>query len=77
MKKIFQWLRSSNRYAHLIGGLCIGLGSDDTFCAAYAGVGVASALELKDKMWGGQWDWIDWGLTVSGVVVGRLIRMAL
>ena len=54
MKKIFQWLRSSNRYAHLIGGLCIGLGSDDTYCAAYAGVGVASALELKDKMWGGQ-----------------------
>ena len=53
MKKIFKWLRESNRYAHLLGGVAIGLGADNWYCAGYAGVGVASALELKDRMWGG------------------------
>lgn len=77
MKKIFKWLRESNQYAHLVGGVVIGFGADDWYCAGYVGVGVASALELKDRMWGGKWDWIGWGLTVAGVIVGRLIRMAI
>lgn len=77
MKKIFKWLQESNRYIHLIGGTVIGLGADDWYCALYAGLGVASALELKDKMWGGKWDWIDWSVTAAGVVVGSLIRIAL
>lgn len=62
MKKIIKWL-----------------GANSTYCAAYAGVGVAAAaaLELKDELWGGKWDWIDFGCTVAGVVVGRLIRWAV
>lgn len=75
MKKIFKWLRESNRYAHLVGGILIGFGANDVYCAAYAGLGVASALELKDKMWGGEWSWTDWCMTLSGVIVGRLIGM--
>lgn len=55
----------------------IGLGADSNYCAIYAGVGVAAALELKDKLWGGKWDWIDFGLTVGGAVVGWLIRILL
>lgn len=73
MKKVIKWLGESNRWKHLVGGICIGFGADDTYCAAYAGVGVASALELKDKLYGGTWDWIDFALTVGGVCVGRLI----
>ena len=38
---------------------------------------VDAALELKDELWGGKWDWIDFGCTVAGVVVGRLIRWAV
>lgn len=74
MKKVIKWLKESKRLKHLIGGVAIGLGADGDYCAAYAGVGVASALELKDKLWGGQWDWIDWGLTVAGVLVGSVVR---
>lgn len=74
MKKIFNWLKDSNRYKHLVGGILIGLGADDTYCAAYAGVGVAGALELKDKLHGGKWDWVDFGCTVAGVAIGRTIR---
>lgn len=61
----------------MLGGFIIGLGANSTYCAAYAGVGVAVALELKDKLWGGEWDWTDFALTVGGVLVGRLIRIAL
>lgn len=77
MKKIIDWLKKSNRWKHLTGGLVIGFGADSNYCAAYAGCGVAAALELKDKLWAGKWDWIDFGVTMAGVVVGRLIRMAL
>lgn len=52
MKKIITWLKSSNRGRHIVGGFLIGLGADDTYCALYAGAGVAGALELKDKLWG-------------------------
>lgn len=59
----------------MIGGLIIGAGANSCYCAAYAGVGVAAALELKDRLWGGKWDWSDFGVTCIGVVVGYLIRV--
>ena len=77
MGKIFDWLSDSNRWKHLVGGMVVGLGSDDVYCATYAGIGIASALELKDKQWGGEWDWIDWLLTVGGVSIGYAIRFGL
>lgn len=77
MKKIVKWLKESNRFKHIIGGVLIGMGANSTYCAIYAGTGVAAALELKDHLWGGKWDWIDFGITVAGVIVGRLIRMVL
>lgn len=73
MKKIINWLKVSNRWKHLVGGIIIGLGADSDYCAAYAGIGIAGALELKDRLWGGKWDWVDFGVTVVGVVIGRLI----
>ena len=77
MKRIIEWLSASNRWKHLVGGVLIGIGSDNWYCALYAGTGVAAALELKDRMWGGQWDWIDLSLTVTGAVIGRLTRTLL
>lgn len=74
MKKIWNWLKQSNRYKHLIGGIAIGLLSDDWYCATLAGVGIASALEYKDRAHGGVWDWIDWGITMVGVIVGYGLR---
>lgn len=71
------WLRESNRWKHLVGGYVIGLASSDAWCATLSGVGIASALEYKDKAWGGKWDWIDWALTVTGVMVGFLVGRLL
>lgn len=77
MKKVIAWLKSSNRWKHLVGGALIGLGADSWYCSCYAGAGVGASLELKDRLWGGKWDWIDFALTTGGAVVGHLIRVAL
>ncbi len=77
MKNVIKWFAKSNRWKHLAGGMLIGIFADGDYCAAYAGIGVASALEMKDWQWCGQWDWIDWSLTVGGVFAGRLIRIAI
>lgn len=47
------------------------------FTAMYAGVLTAGALEYKDKVHGGRWDWIDFGLTVAGAMIGQLIEGTL
>lgn len=70
MKQLINWLKESNRYKHLIGGMAIGLISDDWYCATLVGVGIASALEYKDRAWGGTFDWLDWSITIGGVIIG-------
>ena len=68
---IMSFLSESDRWKHLLGGILIGLLSlGNWYTAALAGVGVASALELKDKLWYGNWDWIDWIVTIAGVAIG-------
>ena len=47
MKKVIKWLKESNRYKHLIGGVLIGAGANSLYCAAYAGMGVAPHLNLR------------------------------
>ena len=76
MKKVFHFLTTSNRHKHLLGGVVIGVLANTPYCAGYAGVGVASALELKDKLWGGKPDVVDWVVTIVGVALGYGLRMA-
>ncbi len=70
MKKLFAWLKDSHRLQHLGLGFVYGLGADDCYCVVYGGLGVAGALELKDKLWGGKPDWVDFALTSVGVALG-------
>lgn len=70
MKKIIEWLKESQRLQHLALGAVYGLFADDWYCALYGGVGVAGALEFKDYQWGGKPDWIDFTLTLAGVMLG-------
>lgn len=77
MKKLFTWLKESNRYKHLLGGIAIGAFANSLYCAAYAGLGVATALELKDKMWGGKFDLVDLSLTLAGVAIGYGVRIMI
>ena len=73
-----KWLRESNRWKHLVGGIVIGILSlGSWYTALLAGGGVSSALEFKDKLWGGRWDWIDWICTIAGTVIGFGISFTL
>ena len=72
MKKIITFLKTSNRYKHLVGGLMVGLLGFTPWTAIYATVVAACCLELKDALRGGLWDWIDWGLTVVGGIMSAL-----
>ena len=70
MKKIWQWLMDSNRSKHLLLGFAYGLAANDAYCAVYGGAGVAGALEFKDWQWGEKPDFIDFVLTIAGVIAG-------
>lgn len=59
MNKIISFLKKSNRYKHLIGGLLVGLCALSPWAAIYSAIIAASCLELKDKLHGCPWDWID------------------
>lgn len=72
MNKIIEFLKQSNRYKHLIGGLLVGILAFTPWTALYAAAVAASCLELKDKLKGGLWDWIDWSLTVIGGILSAL-----
>nr|DAQ42757.1 MAG TPA: putative periplasmic lipoprotein [Caudoviricetes sp.] len=77
MEKLFTWLKESDRYKHLLGGIAIGAFANSFYCASYAGIGVATALELKDKMWGGKFDLVDLSLTLAGVAIGYGVRIMI
>lgn len=69
--KKMSWLSESNRWKHLVGGIAIGILSlGNWYTALLAGCGIASALEFKDRSWGGKWDWLDWIVTIAGVLIG-------
>lgn len=40
-------------------------------------LGVATALEFKDRQWGGQWDWKDWTCTMLGGIIGQAIQVGV
>ena len=77
-KKILNWLKTSHRYLHLLGGMILGIMSCCWWCAMLVGTSTAGALELKDYLYNGKqltaWEWIDFGLTVIGAVVGYGIK---
>lgn len=75
MNKIISILKGSNRYKRLIGGLIVGLCALSPYGAAYAAAVAASCLELKNKLRGCRWDWIDWGVTLAGGAVAALFLL--
>jgi len=66
MKRLIDFLGKSNRYKHLLGGFLVGAFALGAFPALYSATVAASCLELKDKLHGCPWDWVDWILTIAG-----------
>ena len=67
---IIDWFKQSNRWKHFLGGAAIGALANDWYCALFAGGSAAGCLELKDKLYGNKWDWIDFCCTIVGTAVG-------
>lgn len=59
------WLMESNRPKHLIGGFLAALVGTLLFST-----GLAIGMELKDKWYGNQFDWLDLLATEIGGVLG-------
>ncbi len=73
MNKIITFLKQSNRYKHLIGGLLVGIVALNPWTAMYSSLIAASCLELKDKLKGCYWDWVDWLMTIIGGLISTII----
>lgn len=73
MNKIFKFFEVSNRYKHFIGGLIVATLAGSFYAALYTAIVASSCLELKDRLYDNQWDWIDWLCTVLGGIVAAIV----
>jgi hypothetical protein len=69
MKKLWNWLKESNRWQHIAISIMIGLLFNNLIYTAICATMVGVALEYKDKAYGGKWDWIDLTLTIVPALV--------
>lgn len=66
------WFTESNRYKHFLYAIPCGFLFGILFV-----LGLAAGMEFKDKQWGNKWDWIDFGCTIAGGIVGNLITVLI
>ena len=66
------WLKESNRQKHLLYSIPVGL-----IFTILCVLGLATGMELKDKMYKDEWDWTDWKLTMIGGLIGQIIQIIL
>lgn len=67
-----KWLSESNRTKHLLYAIPIAI-VFTVLCV----LGVATALEFKDKQYGNMFDWLDWLATMIGGIIGQIIQILI
>lgn len=67
-----KWLSESNRTKHLLYAIPIAI-VFTILCV----LGVATALEFKDKQYGNMFDWLDWLATIIGGIIGQIIQILI
>lgn len=67
-----KWLSESNRDKHLLYAIPIAI-AFTILCV----LGVATALEFKDKQYGNMFDWLDWLATMIGGIIGQIIQILI
>lgn len=78
------WFTTSNRWRHFV------LAFPASIFTSLFVIGLASGMEFKDCHYDGanlgkpvwkwtfrHWDWLDWGCTVAGGVLGDLIKIGI
>lgn len=66
------WFTESNRDKHFLYAIPVGL-----IFTILCVLGLATGMEIKDKLWGGTPDIIDWLCTMAGGLVGQAIQLLI
>lgn len=64
--KILDWWKASNRWKHFLFAIPLG-----AVCGAHFTTGVGLGMEVKDHLYGGKADFVDFALTAAGGLIGH------
>lgn len=64
--KVLQWWKASNRWKHFLFAIPLG-----AVCGAPFTTGVGLGMEVKDHLYGGKADFVDFALTAVGGAIGH------
>lgn len=70
--KVIQWWKASNRWKHFLFAIPLG-----AVCGAPFATGVGLGMEIKDHLYGGRADFVDFLLTAVGGVIGHGVMLVL
>lgn len=71
-EKVLQWGKASNRWKHFLFAIPLG-----AVCGAPFTTGVGLGMEIKDHLYGGKADFVDFLLTAVGGVIGHGVMLAV
>ena len=69
-KKVLQWWKASNRWKHFLFAIPLG-----AVCGAPFTTGVGLGMEIKDHLYGGRADFVDFALTAVGGAIGHGVML--
>lgn len=70
--RVLQWWKASNRWKHFLYAIPLG-----AVCGAPFATGVGLGMEIKDHLYGGRADFVDFALTAVGGVIGHGVMLAV
>lgn len=71
-QKICDWWKASNRWKHFLFAIPLG-----AVCGAPFTTGVGLGMEVKDHLYGGKADFVDFLLTTVGGAIGHGVMLAV
>lgn len=71
-EKVLQWWKASNRWKHFLFAIPLG-----AVCGAPFTTGVGLGMEIKDHLYGGKADFVDFLLTAVGGAIGHGVMLAV
>ena len=71
-EKVLQWWKASNRWKHFLFAIPLG-----AVCGMHFVTGVGLGMEVKDHLYGGKADFMDFALTAAGGAIGHGVMLVL
>lgn len=71
-EKVLRWWKASNRWKHFLFAIPLG-----AVCGAHFTTGVGLGMEIKDHLYGGKADFVDFALTAAGGVIGHGVMLVV